>query len=190
MELEESECYWCEVRITRSSPRIFWVCDYESADCDFHPIAYDTLTVARTGDTGPHQSIAEVHEIIRSHLGYVVSRQNKIARLRSVDSNVVSISKSPRKTSRDAANKILPRSGTIRRMVFNEIVRSGGLTDHQLEINLNGKHQTISASRRSLVVDGFVVDSGTTRKNPQGNDCIVWQSAEKNVNQEALKFYV
>ena len=61
-------------------------------------------------------------------------------------------------------------------MVYDQIKtqREYGRTDNELEIVLHGKHQTISASRRSLVLDGWVVDSGKTRKNQQGNDCIVW----------------
>ena len=46
--------------------------------------------------------------------------------------------------------------------------------DSNLEIVMGGKHQTISALRRSLVIDGWIVDSGRTRINNQGNDCIVW----------------
>jgi hypothetical protein len=41
-------------------------------------------------------------------------------------------------------------------------------------------HQTISASRRSLVIDGWLMDSGQTRKNQSGNDCIVWVTTEFN----------
>lgn len=174
MELEEGECFWCEVRITRTNSKLFWICDYESADCEFHPIAYDSATMNRSGDTGPHQTAIEVQQIIRQNWIMVVLQRNKTVGLRSVDSNVVSISKSPQRTSRSAAKTILPRSGTIRRMVYNQIKNNRGLTDYELEMALRGKHQTISASRRSLVVDGFVVDSGKTRKNPQGNECIVW----------------
>lgn len=176
MELEENECHWCEVRITRSNPKLFWVCDYESADCEFHPISYDSATLKRTGDTGPHQTLVEIQEIIRSSWVTLVLQRNKTVGLRSVDSNVVSISRNPQRTSRSAAKTVLPHSGTIRRMVYDQVKAQNdyGITDFELEIVLRGKHQTISASRRSLVVDGFVVDSGKTRKNPQGNDCIVW----------------
>lgn len=174
--LEHNECYWCEVHITRSHPSLFWICDHESMDCDFHPIAHNSVTLERTGEAGPHQTTLEVEQIIRLNWVMVVLQRNKTKGLRSVDSNVVSISKNPQRTSRNAAKAILPNSGTIRRMVYDQIKVQNdyGMTDHELEIVLRGKHQTISASRRSLVVDGHVVDSGKTRKNPQGNDCIVW----------------
>lgn len=188
--MEEDKCHWCEVRISRSNPHLYWICDYESAQCDFHPIAYNSVTLQRTGDTGPHQTTMEMQDIIRRSWINTMLQRDKSKGLRAVDSNVVSISRKSQPTSKSAAGNILPRSGTIRRMVFNEIVRAGGLTDHELEMNLNGKHQTISASRRSLVVDGYIVDSGETRKNPQGNECIVWEFVQKGINQQAWRFYV
>jgi hypothetical protein len=47
-----------------------------------------------------------------------------------------------------------------------------------LEDYLKGSHQTVSAGRRSLVVDGYLIDSGKTIKNRIGNDCIVWVEAK------------
>ena len=57
-----------------------------------------------------------------------------------------------------------------------------GYTDYELETVLKGSHQTISASRRTLVLDGFLVDSGKTRTNQNGNDCIVWVTADEFSN--------
>jgi hypothetical protein len=57
-----------------------------------------------------------------------------------------------------------------------------GYTDYELEMVLKGSHQTISASRRSLVLDGFLVDSGKTRKNQNNNECIVWVTANEFSN--------
>ena len=93
-------------------------------------------------------------------------------------------------TSRQAGLNILPRTGTIRRLVYDQVKANNdyGMTDHELEMVLRGKHQTISASRRSLVVDGWIVDSGKTRKNPQGNDCIVW--IEKDEVFSEMLFHV
>ena len=176
LDLTEDICHWCEIRITRSSPNLFWICDYESAECEFHPVAYNSETLTRTGDTGPHQTASEVQQIIRKDWITTVLQRNKSVGLRSVDSNVVSISKNPQRTSRNAAKSVLPNSGTIRRLVYDQIKAQNdyGMTDNELEMVLRGKHQTISASRRSLVLDGHIVDSGKTRKNPQGFDCIVW----------------
>ena len=176
MELIEGECHWCEIRITRTNEKLLWICDYESADCEFHPTAWDFVTLRPTNLSAPHQTKEEVENIIRQYQAMVVLRRDKTKGLRSVDSNVVSISRHPQQTSRNAAKALLPSSGTIRRLVYDQIKVQNdyGMTDHELEMVLRGKHQTISASRRSLVVDGWVVDSGKTRKNPQENDCIVW----------------
>lgn len=176
MELIEDVCHWCEIRISRPSENMMWICNYESAECDFHPISWNSRTLERTGDFGPHQTRQEVENILKQHWVNTVLARNKTRILRSVDSNVVAIGQRAQRTSRNAANALLPSSGTIRRMVYDQIKaqREYGRTDNELETVLHGKHQTISASRRSLVLDGWIVDSGKTRKNQQGNDCIVW----------------
>lgn len=92
----------------------------------------------------------------------------------SIDDNVVFVANYASDTSRQAAEKVLPKTGSIRRKIINFIVAYGQATDFQLEAYLNGKHQSISASRRSLVIDGFLMDSGRTVKNAEGNECIVW----------------
>lgn len=170
MELLEDKCHWCEVRITRPSENVQWICDYESAECEFHPAAWDSVTLKSTGVTAPHQTELEVAKIVAVHFW----NTRPLGKLRAIDSNVVSISKRAQRTSKQAANNILPRSGTMRRKIYELVNNRGGMTDYELETQLSGKHQSVSASRRSLVVDGWLVDSGTTRKNLQGNDCIVW----------------
>lgn len=98
----------------------------------------------------------------------------------SVDDNVVFIANYASKTSRDAADKVLPKTGSIRRRIYDFVASNGQATDFQLEEFLNGKHQSISASRRSLVIDGFLMDSGRTIKNREGNECTVWVLAPIN----------
>ena len=94
------------------------------------------------------------------------------------------ISKKAQNTSRKSAEKVLPNTGSIRRKVYDTIKSNDGYgyTDYELETVLKGSHQTISASRRSLVLDGFLVDSGKTRKNENRNDCIVWVTAHEFSN--------
>lgn len=176
MELIEDWCHWCESRITRPSENLLWIDDYESADCEFHPAAFDTLILKSTGKSAPHQPIQDVHKIIVEDYERKTLQRDKTQRLRAVDSNVVMSSNRQQQTSRSAGLNILPRTGSIRRLVYDQVKANNdyGMTDYELEMVLRGKHQTISASRRSLVVDGWIVDSGKTRKNPQGNDCIVW----------------
>lgn len=91
-----------------------------------------------------------------------------------IDDNIVMVANYATDTSRQAAEKVLPKTGTIRRQILSLIAEYGGLADFEIERIMKGKHQTISAGRRSLVIDGFIVDSGTTRENESGNRCTVW----------------
>ena len=179
----EDKCFWCNTRITRPSKNLRWLCDYESAHCEDSPVAYDFLTLKTNDETAPHQTRQEVHEIIRKN-HYITKAQQTGKYLRGVGDNVVMISKKAQRTSRATAEKILPRTGSIRRSVYESIKYKGdwGYTDYELEALLQSSHQTVSASRRSLVLDGFLIDSGRTRKNDIGNECIVWVVANQFSN--------
>ena len=184
MEMLTDICHWCEETIRRSNEKYQWRDEDAMTECFYHPIAFEPGEegrrnaegrLKRTGQFGPHQSIDEVHDVIRQDYLRTQALLKKEP-LRSVDSNVVATPKSPRRTTRMAAEKILPKTGSIRRRVYDAVVNSSsyGVTDYELEVRMNIKHQTLSASRRSLVLDGFLIDSGQTRKNIVGNDCIVW----------------
>lgn len=180
-------CYWCEMPIFKTAPNTDWIHDsalgrFET--CSFHPIAFDIVKHSQTGQKAPHQTEQEVHLIIKSD--YFRNKHKQNQPLRKVDDNVIMLRNNAKSTSRKAAEKVLPKTGSIRRAVFDFIIANGGATDYQLEAYLNGKHQTISASRRSLVVDGLLVDSGRTVKNAAGNDCIVWVTASMLQGQLAL----
>jgi hypothetical protein len=180
MEIIKDECHWCESLISRPSINLLWIDDYESADCEFHPLAFDSITLKPTGHSAPHQTTGEVYAVIVEHEKIKRMQRDKTIRLRAVDSNVISLGSSPQRTSRTAANNILPRTGSMRRQVYDLIKQSRGRTDFELEGIMKGKHQTVSASRRSLVIDGWIIDSGETKQNEQGNDCIVWVAADFN----------
>ena len=94
--------------------------------------------------------------------------------MNQINDQVVYVANYAGKTSRDAATKILPKTGTMRRQILDLIWTYNGLADFQIEELLNLKHQTASAGRRGLVIDGFLIDSGKTRKNESGNECTVW----------------
>ena len=170
----EDKCYWCLTRISRTHSNMSWICDYESSNCDNHPVKYNVNPVL-SEDWAPHQTESEVHEIIKRYY-YVIKSQKSGKYLREVGDNVVMISKKARLTSRKSAEKVLPHTGSIRRRVYDMIKSNNdyGYTDYELEAVLKSSHQTVSASRRSLVVDNYLVDSGKTRKNQNDNDCIVW----------------
>jgi hypothetical protein len=108
-------------------------------------------------------------------------RRRRGDRLRLVSDNTISLSSKAQRTSIKAGEKVLPRTGTMRQMVFEHIQSRGalGLTDYELEQIIGGLHQTVSSLRRSLVIDNFIKDSGQTRKKPNGNDCIVWIPCEE-----------
>jgi predicted transcriptional regulator len=79
-------------------------------------------------------------------------------------------------TSLDSAQKLLGRSGTKRRKVYDLIKEAGilGMCDHELEKITGLSHQTVSSSRCSLTKDGWVTDSGARRMTEFGNKAIVW----------------
>jgi len=97
-----------------------------------------------------------------------------------IDRDVIAVSTKHPKTSHAAAERALPATGTKRRMIIDAIRESvWGLCDWELERKFAWKHESASACRRSLVVDGWLVDSGLTRPVPDtGNDAIVWALAD------------
>lgn len=179
---DDSEvCHWCELKINQTHPTNSWVDEYGSIHCEFHPAVFDPQTLRRNDYKAPHQTIGQVQRIIADDF---FRAHNVSTPPRSVTDNVVHISKRATRTQRQAAQKMLPRTGSIRGRVYEAIKFKGydGMTDHEVEQYLGGKHQTISSSRRSLVLDGFIFDSGATRKNPEGFDCIVWVEKDYRFN--------
>jgi len=88
-----------------------------------------------------------------------------------------------KKTSIEARAKIEPKIGSLRRKVYELFINRGltGLTDNEIEKYLHLDGNTVRPIRGSLVTDGFVIDSGTTRDNEKGNRCIVWRYAENGM---------
>jgi ribosomal protein L17 len=162
---------------------MLWICDYESSHCEDHPVAYDLMTLKKNEEWAPHQTRKEVFMIVRRN-HFIEKAQRSGKHIREVGDNVVMISKKAQSTSRKSAEKVLPHTGSIRRLVYDTVASNNdyGYTDYELETVLRGSHQTISASRRSLVLDGFLVDSGKTRKNQNDNECIVWVTANEFSN--------
>ena len=99
----------------------------------------------------------------------------RLAAVNKVDDNVVRLSKHATDTQRTAASRALPKSGTRRREILYLIDSKQGLTDDELEEITGWSHQATSASRNSLMRDGFITDSGERRVNRHGNPAIVWR---------------
>jgi hypothetical protein len=100
--------------------------------------------------------------------------------MKSVDRNTVNIARNAQRTSIAAATNALPRTGTIRRKVYEYFLLKGlrGATDQEVEIALQISGNTLRPTRGSLVKDGYLIDTGTTRKNYNEQDCIVWRAVE------------
>lgn len=82
------------------------------------------------------------------------------------------------KTAKDAAAAAKPKSGTIRRLIYDLCGTPSGATDDEVEQSLHRSHQTCSAARNSLMKDGLVVDSGRRRMTRSGQPATVWQTPE------------
>jgi transcription initiation factor IIE alpha subunit len=97
--------------------------------------------------------------------------------------NQVIIARNAQRTSIAAAQKVLPRTGSLRRKVYEYILNQGlrGATDQEIEKALHIEGNTVRPTRISLVKDGFIMDTGSTRKNQHDNDCIVWRSVEEGM---------
>lgn len=91
-----------------------------------------------------------------------------------VERNIVIMGK--QQTSRAAAERMYFESGTWRKKVYDFMVMKGfdGATDQELQDHFNKSGDTIRPTRVSLVRDNIIMDSGRTRSNGSGNQCIVW----------------
>ncbi len=84
-------------------------------------------------------------------------------------------------TSRDAYESVNRGNIPIRTQILDlfDLVRFNksvpNWTCDELECVLDGKHQTVSASIRSLVKEGLVRNSGLKRKTRSGRSAICWE---------------
>jgi len=94
--------------------------------------------------------------------------------------NKVIVANRARETSRIAAERVYPKSGSIRLSVYEYLIRQGlrGATDQEMQSNLNLSGDTIRPTRMTLLKDGFIIDSGETRNNTNGNPCVVWRAID------------
>lgn len=97
--------------------------------------------------------------------------------------NKVIIAHDARDTSRAAAERVYPKSGSIRLKVYEFLIRRGmdGATDQEIERNLNLDGNTVRPTRKTLEQDGLIIDAGFTRANHNGNQCVVWRAASTDM---------
>jgi hypothetical protein len=85
-----------------------------------------------------------------------------------------------RATSKAAARRVEPAVNTQRRLLLDIFrntafaVDEYGYTDSELVIKSNLLPNTLRPRRNELVEDGWLVDTGHTRKNQNGNKEVVW----------------
>lgn len=104
-------------------------------------------------------------------------RPEETIRKPEVNRNVAPVGHRHGKTALDAARKALPKTGSRRHEVFRTIETAGeyGVTDDELEKITGRSHQSVSATRNSLMKDGLIEDSGRRRRTQWGNEAIAWK---------------
>ena len=87
------------------------------------------------------------------------------------------------RTSVEAKRKIEPYIGSINHTVYTFIASCGlvGATDQEIETVTHLEGNTVRPSRGALIKKGLVSNSGRTRKNKNGNECIVWIATEEGM---------
>lgn len=88
-------------------------------------------------------------------------------------------------TQRKAAILVYPRSGTYRIGVLRAIAKADahGATDEELYQATGWDENTVRPRRNELMNDGWVEDSGRTRRTPSGKDAVVWVLTEQGHKQ-------
>ncbi len=87
------------------------------------------------------------------------------------------------RTSLEALLAVEPHIGSINRAVYSFIESRGleGATDQEVESVTRIDGNSVRPSRGSLVKQGLVFDSGRTRPNAKGNNCIVWIALDEGM---------
>jgi len=90
-------------------------------------------------------------------------------------------------TSRDAAES-LTNVSKLASEVFAEIMsKPNGMTCDEVEMLMDGRHQTISARVNELRDKGWIKDSGRTRRTRSGRKAIVWIATQEARNQNSAR---
>ena len=90
-------------------------------------------------------------------------------------------------TSRDAYESVNRADDTLYDRVLNCIYDNGSMTCDEVEVEIGGRHQSVSSRIRKGVQDGYLVNSGAKRKTRTGRKAIVWMVKSSN-NDEYTKF--
>ena len=87
------------------------------------------------------------------------------------------------RTSLEALLAVEAHIGSINRTVYAYIESRGvdGATDQEIENVTHIDGNSVRPSRGSLVKMRLVIDSGRTRPNVKGNNCIVWIALDEGM---------
>ena len=101
----------------------------------------------------------------------------------TVSDNSVIIARNAKRTSIDAAMRKYPETGSLRLRIYELLMRAGlrGVTDYEIEETLSIPGNSVRPLRKSLETQGFIIDSGLTRKNQNGNECTIWRAVDEGM---------
>lgn len=124
-------------------------------------------------------------DVIREHAPFRAPQWHEeladaIIRSQGDDSAEFRVRKDAPETSKAIVDKI--RTGSLQDRLLTQFQWSEmGWTDDELEQRTGRSHQSVSATRNTLMRKGYVVDSGDRRKTRSGNDAIVWVWTGKGI---------
>lgn len=78
-------------------------------------------------------------------------------------------------TSRQAHESVKEHKPSIQQNILEMIKQNGTMTCYEVEVTLNLKHQTASASITHLKKKMLIEDSGERRKTESGRNAIAWK---------------
>ena len=84
-------------------------------------------------------------------------------------------------TSRDAYESVNRADDTLYDRVLNCINDNGSMTCDEVEVEIGGRHQSVSSRIRKGVQDGYLMNSGVKRKTRTGRKAIVWIITDKPI---------
>ena len=89
-------------------------------------------------------------------------------------------------TSRASAREIEPEAQTLQGRVLSAIraAEHGGMTDEELQTDLEMNPSTQRPRRRELQLKKLIRDSGRTRRTKSGRKAVVWVAEQPEVQGE------
>jgi hypothetical protein len=147
-------------------------CPDDDCACDRGTHRYGRCSNADTGHTWGLSSAQQT--------GSKPQKGKEMARVaiaaRPLKSSVGYVGRDHPETAHAMERKALGQAGTLRFFIWNLLNDFGPLTDDEMEQVLERSHQSVSGSRRTLVIDGWVRDSGRKKLNRYQNEAIMWEA--------------